>query len=115
MTDQSLRIVRPNGKSVDIAVFHSEGWSVIYVDGKPEQYGDTYLIWEWLTAATGINEESIEPTELLFPDGRDPGTLGEFRERQREFKARQRRAEKLEEEAARLRAEAAALRNGVLP
>lgn len=95
---------------VDLTVLHGEDWSALYVDGELEYAGDTYLIWEHLMSMFGATDESVDPSELLFPDGRNPGSLADVRAREAEYDARQAEAEELERDAERLQRRTAVVR-----
>ena len=113
-TPKDLRVVDANdgNRHVDIKVLHGDEWSALYINGELVKAGDTYLIWKELCLLLHITDESIDGT-VLFPDGRNPGSLADVRLRQQEANRRKVLAASKEAYAQALLAEAEQLRKGI--
>jgi hypothetical protein len=81
-------------------------WTVVYVNGKLERAGDSYLADEWLQARYGV-EVVDDEDGVCLPDGRTPlPTLAEVEAAEADIAARRARAAELRAQADALAAEA---------
>lgn len=94
-----------NGK---VTVYDGEGgWSAVYLDGKLQRVGDSYLADEWVREHFGV--ETVQSDDFLRGGTSRADvapTLDDLRDYADEQAARQARAKALRDEAARLLAEA---------
>lgn len=101
-----------NGK---VTVYDGEGgWSAVYLDGKLQRVGDSYLADEWVREHFGV--ETVQSDDFLRGGTSRADvapTLDDLRDYADEQAAKQARAKALRDEAARLLAEADAMTLGL--
>jgi len=103
-------------QGTEVVIYEDGEWSGVYLDGKLQRVGDTYLADEWVREHFGV--VTIQSADYMRGgDLRSEAaqTLDEIRAYTYEREAREQRATDLRAEADRLRAEADALEAGVSP
>jgi hypothetical protein len=82
---------------VDVQVHQSEDWAAVYLDGKLQMAGDSYLAVEWVYTFFGVT--SVQDDAFLVGGREAASTLDEVEAYARQRAARQQKAAELRAQA----------------